>query len=65
MPTGYVHLFIYGMLDSLFMACSIPICSLARWGLLATSTRQLTSQKAKEVAVEIPKIGDVRRTKMR
>lgn len=27
MPTGYVHL--------LFMVCSIPICSLARWGLFS------------------------------
>lgn len=31
----------------------------------ATSTRQLTSQKAKVEVVAIPRIGDVRRTKMR
>ena len=37
----------------------------AMYLLLATSTRLQTLQKAKEVAVAIPKIGDVRRTKMR
>lgn len=31
----------------------------------ATSTRLPTSLKAKEVTVAIPRIGDVRRTKMR
>lgn len=48
---------------TLIMATKLSVVQCAC--MSATSMRQLTLLKAKEVAVAIPRIGDVRRTKMR